>query len=82
MPPGLRLQLPLKVVQLLHEVEVGRDVGLARPHQVEGVVQAERHLVHEVGDGDGDRPTHTGEAVDQDALLVGSGFICNRRQSQ
>lgn len=50
----VELELALEAVQLLHEMEVGRNVRLARPDQVKGVVQVKRALVHEVGDGDGD----------------------------
>jgi hypothetical protein len=48
-----KVQLLLERVQLPHEVEVGRNVGLAVAHHVERVVQTQVHLVHEVCDGDG-----------------------------
>ena len=49
---ALRVQLPFEIQQLAHEVEVGRDVGLLAAHKVVRVVQAHRHLVHQVGHRD------------------------------
>lgn len=71
-------ELLLEVVQLLHEVEVGCDVRLALADQVEGVVQVQAALVHEVGDCDGHGTRDAGEAVHQDALLAGTGLVCNQ----
>ena len=42
-------QRPLKVQQLPHEVEVGRDVRLFPLDEVIGVVEGQVHLLHQVG---------------------------------
>lgn len=42
-------QRPLKVQQLPHEVEVGRDVRLFPLNKVVGIVEGQVHLLHQVG---------------------------------
>lgn len=42
-------QRPLKVQQLSHEVEVGRDVRLFPLNEVIGIVEGQVHLLHQVG---------------------------------
>lgn len=42
-------QRPLKVQQLPHEVEVGRDVRLFPLNEVIGIVEGQIHLLHQVG---------------------------------
>lgn len=43
-----RIQLSLKIQQLAHKVEVGRNVGLFSAHKVVRVVQTHRHFVHQI----------------------------------
>lgn len=62
-------EVALERVQLPHEVEVGRDVRLARADQLEGVAQAQPVPLHEVGQGDGHGAGHARHAVDQHAAL-------------
>lgn len=47
-------QRPLKVQELTHEVEVGRNVGLLPLDKVISVVEGEVEPLHQVGHGDGD----------------------------
>lgn len=47
-------QRPLKVQELTHEVEVGRNVGLLPLDKVISVVEGEVESLHQVGHGDGD----------------------------
>lgn len=63
----VQTQVPLERVQLPHEVEVGRDVCLARAHQLEGVAQTQAVALHEVGERDGDTARHARHAVHQHA---------------
>ena len=62
-----QVELLLEVLELAHEVEVGRDVGLLDAHVVVGLLEVELLLVHEVGDGDGDGTGDAGQAVHQHA---------------
>lgn len=62
-----QVELLLEVLQLAHEVEVGRDVGLLDADVLVGFLEVELLLVHEVGDGDGDGARDSREAVDQHA---------------
>lgn len=74
---GLK-ELQFERVELLHEVEVGRDVRFAVAHQREGVVQAERSGVHQVGESDGHRARNAGQTVDEDGTVFGARFLCGR----
>ncbi|MPC36379.1 hypothetical protein E2C01_029835 [Portunus trituberculatus] len=62
-----QVELLLEVLELAHEVEVGRDVGLLDAHVLVGFLEVELLLVHEVGDGDGDGAGDAGQAVHQHA---------------
>lgn len=62
---GIDVELALEGVQLLHEVEVRRNIRLSRPHQRERIVEAQRPREHDVGQGDRHRPGHSRQAVDQ-----------------
>lgn len=75
-------ELALEAQELLHEVEVGGYVGLAAAHEVERVVHAEVALVHEVGDGYGDRPGDPGETVDEDALVGVARLLCGQQNQK
>ena len=59
-----RIELALEIQQLSHEVEIGRNVGLAPPHEIVGVVQRHGQLVHQVGHRDGHRTRYSGQTVD------------------
>lgn len=72
-------QRPLKVQQLTHEVEVGGNVGLLPLDEVVGVVEREVEPLHQVGHGDRDRAADAGQAVDQDAAVLGPSFICKTK---
>lgn len=76
-----QVQLLLERVQLPHEVEVGRNVGLAVAHHVERVVQTQVHLVHEVCDGDGNWAGDASKAVDQHALLAVASLVCGQKKN-
>lgn len=76
----VQFQFLLEVVQLLHEIEVGGDVGLPLADQVEGVVQVQREPVHEVGDRYGHGTGDAGQTVDEDAFLAGPSFFCNTQE--
>lgn len=69
-------QLQLERMQLLHKVEVGRDVRFAMAHQREGVVEAECSGVHQVGKSDGDRSRDAGQTVDEHGAALGARFLC------
>lgn len=69
-------QRPLEVQQLAHEIEVGGNVGLLPLDEVVGVVQREVEPLHQVGHGDGDRAADAGQAVHQNAALLGPSLIC------
>lgn len=71
------VQRLLKVEELAHEGEVGRDVRLALLDEVVCLVQAHGLLGHEVRHGHGHRAADASQTVDQDALLAIAGFICN-----
>lgn len=77
---AVEAQRPLKVQQLPHEVEVGRDVGLLALDEVVGVVEGQVELLHQVGHGDRHRAADASQAVHQDATLFGTSFI-NERNS-
>ena len=77
----LVVQRLLKVQQLAHKGEVGRDVGLAPLDEVIGLVEAHGLLRHEVGDGDGDRAADSRQAVHQDSLLAAPRLVCNTRKA-
>lgn len=68
-------QRPLKVQQLTHEVEVGRNVGLLPLDKVVGVVQGEVESLHQVGHRDRDGATDAGQAVDKDATALGTSLV-------
>lgn len=75
-------QFALEGVQLLHEVEIRADVGLARAHQRERVVQAHRAARHQVGDGNGNGSGDAGQAMHQNADFLRSSFLCNQRSKK
>ncbi len=77
-----RVELALKVEQLAHEVEIGRDVGLAPAHEVVGVVERHGQLVHQVGHRDRHRTRDAGQTVHQHALLTIARRLCRREQKQ
>lgn len=58
-----------ETVKLLHEVEIGGNVCFSAAHQIEGVVETESALVHEVSDGNRDGSGDTSQAVDQDSFV-------------
>lgn len=68
-------QCPLKVQQLTHEVEVGRNVGLLPLDKVVGIVQGEVESLHQVGHCDRDGAADAGQAVDQDATALGTSLV-------
>lgn len=72
----LAAEFPLEGVQLLHEVEVGCNVGLASPHQIECIVERHVQLGHEVGDRDSDGAWHSCQAVNQHSLLLTPSLLC------
>lgn len=72
---AVEAQRPLEVQQLTHEVEVGRDVGLFPLDEVVGVVERQVELLHQVGHGDRHRAADAGQAVHQDAALLGAGLV-------
>lgn len=72
---AVETQSPLKVQELPHEVEVGRDVGLLPLDKVVGVVERKVELLHQVGHRYRDAATNTSQAVHQDPALFGTGFI-------
>lgn len=68
-------QRPLKVQQLPHEVEVGRDVRLFPFNEVIGIVEGQVHLLHQVGYSNCHGTADACQAVHQDTTLLGAGFI-------
>lgn len=60
----VKSQVPLEAVQLPHEVEVGRDVGLPGADQLEGVAEAEPVALHQVCQRHGHGAGHARHAVD------------------
>lgn len=72
----LAAEFPLEGVQLLHEVEVGCNVGLASPHQIECIVERHVQLGHEVGDRDSDGAWYSCQAVNQHSLLLTPSLLC------
>lgn len=78
--PGV-LQLLLERVQLLHEMEVGIDVGLALQHHVVRLVQRQLPVRHQVRQHHGHRARYAGQAVHQDAFLLRPTFVCNNEKS-
>ena len=72
---ALQAQRALKVQELAHEVEVGRDVGLLHLDDVVGVVHGQVELLHQVGHCYCHRATDASQAVDEDATLLSSSFI-------
>lgn len=79
---AVEAQRPLKVQELAHEVEVRGDVRLFPLDEVVSVVEREVELLHQVGHGDGDRAADAGQAVDQDAALLGTGLICGEGKTE
>lgn len=77
-PTGTRRKLLLKVFQLTHEVEVGRDVGLAFLDKVVRVVEREAELLHEVCHSYSHRAAHTSQTVDKDTRLGTASFVCRQ----
>lgn len=73
---ALQPQRPLKVQQLAHEIEIGRNVGLFPLDEVVGVVQGEVEPLHQVGHGDRHRAADARQAVDQDSTLLRPSLIC------
>lgn len=73
---ALQSQRALKVQQLAHEVEVGRDVRFFHLDNVVGVVHGQVKLLHQVGHGHGHRAADSGKAVHEDAALLTSSLIC------
>lgn len=73
---ALAAEFPLEGVQLLHEVEVGCNVGLASPHKIECVIERHVQLGHEVGDRDSDGARHSCQAVNQHSLLLTPSLLC------
>lgn len=71
-------QRPLKVQELTHEVEVWGNVGLLPLDKVISIVERKIESLHQVGHGDRDRATDSGQAVDQDAALFRSSLVCER----
>lgn len=69
-------QSPLKVQQLTHEVEVGRNVGLLHLDDIVGVVHGQVELLHEVGHRHRDRAADPRQAMHQDAAVLPPCFIC------
>lgn len=72
---ALQAQGALKVQELAHEVEVGRDVGLLHLDNVVGVVHGQVELLHEVGYGYRHRTADAGQTVDQDATFLTASLI-------
>lgn len=72
----VQAQIPLEGVQLPHEVEVGRDVGLAAAHELEGVAQTQPVPLHEVRERHGDGARHARHAVHQHAAARRHGLLC------
>lgn len=72
---ALQAQRALKVQELAHEVEVGRDVGFFHFHNVVGIIHGQVQLLHQVRHRHGHRAADAGQAVDEDAALLPSRFI-------
>ena len=72
--PGV--EVPLKLQQLAHEVEVGRDHRPAPAHVLVGVCHGHERVLHQVGDDDGGRPRHTRLAVDKHATATLVRLLC------
>lgn len=71
---GLQRGLPLH--QLAHEVEVGRDDGPPRLHELVRVDHGAARVLHEVRDDHGGRAGHAGLAVHQHALARLPRLVC------
>lgn len=63
----MEAEVALEGVQLAHEVEVGRDVGLAAADELEGVAQAQPVALHEVRQRHRNAARHACDAVHQHA---------------
>lgn len=71
----------LKVEQLPHEVEVGRDVGLFALDKVIGIVERQAKVLHQVGHRHRHRPANASQAVHQHPTPLRAGFICGPTSS-
>lgn len=71
-------QCPLKVQELTHEVKVWGNVGLLPLDEVISIIERKVESLHQVGHGDRDWATDSGQAVDQDPALFRSSLICER----
>lgn len=72
---ALEAQRALKVQELAHEVEIGRDVGLLHLDNVIRVVHGQVELLHEVRHRHGHGTADTGEAMNEHAALLSAGLI-------
>ena len=70
------LQLSLEAMKLLHEVEIGSDVGFTASYEIECIVQAEAAFMHEVGDSYRYRTRYACETMHQNTLVRASRFLC------
>ena len=68
-------------MQLLHEVEVGRDEVASRLDKVVREVESPSVIAHEVCDADGSRPTDASLTVDQHLALTVPHSLCNTSTS-
>lgn len=73
--PGVQ-QLFLERVQLLHEMEVRVDVGLALQHHVVRLVKRQLPMGHQIGQHHGHRARYAGQTVHQDAFFLCSALVC------
>lgn len=67
-------------VQLLHEMEVGIDVGLALQHHVVRLVQRQLPVGHQVRQHHGHRTRYARQTVYQDAFFLRSTVVCEQRE--
>lgn len=68
-----RVQVPLELQKLTHEVEIGRHHRPTAPHVFVGIRHGHEGVLHKVGDDDGCRTGHACLAVHQYSL---STLIC------
>lgn len=79
---ALALERLLQLVQLPHEVEVGRDDGPRGLHQLVGLAHGHVSVAHEVRDGNGGAARDAGLAVHQHARARRPSAFCRQTNKQ
>ena len=77
-----RVEVPLELQQLAHEVQIRGHHGATAPHVFVGICHCHEGVLHKVGDDNGCRTRDAGLAVHQHSLSTLICLLCGREQNR